>query len=101
MALPWIKAVGLVRALLPVVGPPVLRILKKQLQPRSSDQVDQRPSSDDLLLALHQDLQVLTAQLEQLHLHTTQLQSHVRRASWLSLVAIGLALIAIGIAAFT
>ena len=98
MALPWIKAVGLVRTLLPVVGPPVLRILKKQLQPQAGDQ---RSSTDELMLALRQDLQVLTAQLEQLHLHTTQLQSDVRRASWLSLVAIGMALAAIGIATFT
>jgi hypothetical protein len=99
MSLPWIKAIGLLRDLLSVVGPPVLRVLRDRLHSPVDSQVSPTPS-DELLVALRQDLQHVTTQLERLHLHAVRLESRIRLLSWLSLGAVGLALIAVGIAAF-
>lgn len=98
MSLPWIKAVGLLRDLLSVVGPPVLRVLRERLN-SPVDRLSPTPS-DELLVALRQDLHHLTTQLERLHLHAVRLETRVRLLSWISFAAIGLALVAVGIAAF-
>ena len=99
MSLPWIKAIGLLRDLLSVVGPPVLRVLRDRLHSPANSRVTPTPP-EELLVALRQDLQHLTTQLERLHLHAVRLERRIRLLSWLSLGAVGLALVAVGIAAF-